>query len=91
MVARNGNGFTDASGKPVSGQVAWRNALATLSWEGLHVYPNGVVYFGDELRPGTDAADADGGAVFKFVPTIPRNPKAGKITSLDQSPLVTAT
>lgn len=91
VVARNGNDFTDASGKPVSGQVAWRNALATLSWEGLHVYPNGVVYFGDELRPGTDAADADGGAVFKFVPTIPRNPKAGKITSLDQSPLVSGT
>ncbi|MFY9973976.1 MAG: hypothetical protein WAK53_06965 [Chromatiaceae bacterium] len=42
-----------------------RAALAAQSWEGLEVLDNGVVIGGDELRP---SLDADGGAVFRFVP-----------------------
>jgi secreted PhoX family phosphatase len=59
----------------------------------LHVYPNGVVYFGDELRPGdredgagNKIADADGGAMYKFVPSVLRSGDA-LITNLDESPL----
>ena len=46
-----------------------RTALPTMSWEGLEVLDSGVVISGDEERPGTAADDADGGALFKFVPT----------------------
>ena len=35
------------------------------------VCADGVVYGGDELRPGTANPDADGGAMFKFVPATP--------------------
>ncbi|RFC32919.1 MAG: hypothetical protein DID92_2727745152 [Candidatus Nitrotoga sp. SPKER] len=51
--------------------IAKRNALPTMAWEGLAILPSGVVFAGDELRPGT-LADVDGGAIFKFVPKIPR-------------------
>lgn len=59
-------------------------ALPTMAWEGIAVLSNGVVYAGDELRPGTDAPNADGGAMFKFIPAVPH--AGGAITSLDQSP-----
>jgi secreted PhoX family phosphatase len=35
------------------------------------VLRNGVVYAGDEQRPGSDTLDSDGGAIFKFVPASP--------------------
>ncbi len=70
-----------------AGNIAKRVALPQMAWEGLIVLPNGVVIGGDELRPGTAAADVDGGAIFKFVPTAPRT-EAGPIDDLDQSPLV---
>lgn len=63
-----------------------RTALPTMAWEGLAVLPSGVVIAGDELRPGGASADADGGAIFKFVPSAPRTGDA-KITSLAESPL----
>lgn len=63
--------------------VVRRMALPTMAWEGIAVLPNGVVYAGDELRPGTANPDADGGSMFKFVPTTPAN---GMISSLDASP-----
>ncbi len=47
--------------------------------------PSGVVIAGDELRPGTPA-NADGGAIFKFVPAMPRL-VAGPIANLSESPL----
>jgi secreted PhoX family phosphatase len=72
------------SGQGAQNLVA-RPALGRLSFEGIALYPNGVVYFGDENRP---ARGTPGGAYFKFVPTILRNPSATAITSLDQSPLV---
>lgn len=62
-----------------------RADLPTISWEGLTVTAQGVVYGGDELRPGTDTADADGGAMFKFVPDSLA--AGGMIDSLDASPL----
>jgi Alkaline phosphatase PhoX len=67
-----------------SGNVALRRAVGHLSFEGLALLPNGVLYYGDENRPGATTA---GGAYFKF---IPDNPWMGTstITNLSQSPLV---
>ena len=63
--------------------VVRRMALPTMAWEGIGILPNGILYAGDELRPGTDVPDADGGAIFKFVPATMA---AGPITTLDASP-----
>lgn len=63
--------------------VTRRMALPTMAWEGIGITAEGVVYAGDELRPGTDMPDADGGAIFKFVPDALA---AGPIASLDASP-----
>jgi hypothetical protein len=84
--------IVDASGTPDSDEIAKRPALPVIAWEGLWVSPEGVVIAGDEERPGsTDpgtgtAVDADGGAIFKFIPSI--NYLGGDpITDLDESPL----
>ncbi|MGR8933359.1 MAG: alkaline phosphatase PhoX [Gammaproteobacteria bacterium] len=66
-----------------AGNVAVRPAIGHLSFEGVVVYPNGVMYYGDENRPAEGTA---GGAYFKFVPKKPW--AGGDITSLDESPLV---
>jgi hypothetical protein len=63
-----------------------RIALPTVAWEGIAVLPSGVVIAGDELRPGTDVPDSDGGAIFKFIPSVPFS-GSNAITNLDQSPL----
>ena len=55
----------------VSTKVAQRQALPTLRWEGLTILDTGVIYLGDELRPGEVALDGDGGSVFKFTPETP--------------------
>jgi secreted PhoX family phosphatase len=44
------------------------------------------VYYGDELRPGTNGADADGGSIYKFVPATAWTGKTVK--ALSESPLV---
>jgi secreted PhoX family phosphatase len=75
------------AGADASAQAAKRSALPTMAWEGLEVLPSGVVVGGDELRPGDAAPDADGGAIFKFVPTTLRTAN-GHITQLSESPLV---
>lgn len=67
--------------------IAKRTALPTMAWEGIAVLTNGVIIAGDELRPGTPA-NADGGAIFKFIPGVPYNPASGPILNLNQSPLV---
>lgn len=87
----------DENGMPSTSEVAKRPALPTMAWEGLAVLRSGVVIAGDELRPGSPA-DADGGAIFKFVPATPRPVPAAAspaewdenvfIDSLSQSPLV---
>ncbi len=58
-------------------------ALPTMAWEGIGLMTSGVIYAGDELRPGTDVQNADGGAIFKFVPATMAT---GAITTLDASP-----
>lgn len=63
--------------------VVERQAAGHLSFEGVVIYPNGVMYYGDENRPSSGTA---GGAYFKYVPSSPWN-DSGVIASLDQSPL----
>lgn len=86
LVSRGASDVIDADGNPVAGQVAYRDALPTMAWEGLTVLESGVVIGGDELRPGSGSLDSDGGAIFKFVPSVPRTGN-GKITDLADSPL----
>jgi secreted PhoX family phosphatase len=75
-------------------KVVKRTALPCMAWEGLIILASGIVIGGDELRPGTGTANSDGGAIFKFVPAVPRT--AGPavpggdepgIANLDESPL----
>lgn len=73
-------------GSNPSTMIAQRSALPTMAWEGLTVLESGVVIGGDELRPGSEALDTDGGAIFKFVPFAPRT-ASGVIGDLAQSPL----
>ena len=73
---------TGATSDPAA--VVRRMALPTMAWEGIGLMASGVTYGGDELRPGTAGADADGGAIFKFVPA---KMASGMISSLDASPL----
>jgi secreted PhoX family phosphatase len=61
-----------------------RTAVGRVSFEGLGLLPNGVLYFGDELRP---SSGKNGGSYYKFVPGTPFTGGA-PITSLAQSPLV---
>jgi Alkaline phosphatase PhoX len=75
--------FTGGTG---ASNLAARQALGRLSFEGLAVYGNGVTYFGDENRP---TGGVGGGAYFKFIPATLRDPGAGPVTSLDQSPYAT--
>jgi len=67
--------------------VAERPAVGHLSFEGVAIYPNGVMYYGDENRPSQGTA---GGAYFKFIPDIPWDGYA-PVSSLDESPLVSGT
>lgn len=69
-----------------AGRIVKRTAMPTVAWEGLSVLDSGVVIGGDELRPGKDVLDRDGGAIYKFVPDHPRTGD-GTITNLEDSPL----
>ena len=64
--------------------VAYRPVMGHLSFEGLGIYPNGVMYYGDENRPYLGTA---GGAYFKFIPAKLWQGGA-PIASLSESPLV---
>jgi hypothetical protein len=75
----------DENGAPSTSSIVKRTALPKMAWEGIGITSEGVVYAGDELRPGTPA-NADGGAMFKFVPANPRTAR-GPIGSLSESPL----
>ena len=75
--------IVDENGLP-STSIVKRTALPKMAWEGIGVTPQGVVYAGDELRPGTPA-NADGGAMFKFIPAIPRTTNT-PIATLAESP-----
>ena len=85
VVSRAAGNIVDANGNP-SSKVVKRSALPTLAWEGIGVLPSGVVYAGDEERPGSGGFNADGGALFKFIPQNPRT-VTGPIANLNESPL----
>ena len=70
------------SGGTGSANLTVRPAVGRLSFEGLALYPNGLLYYGDENRPSTGTA---GGAYFKFIPSSPWS--GGNISNLNQSPL----
>lgn len=78
-----GTTITDPNGTDESANVQRLGALGQLSYEGISIMPNGVVYYQDENRP---SATDNGGGFFKFIPTTLW---AGglPITSLTQSPL----
>lgn len=73
------------TGETTSPDIAVRLALPTMAWEGFAITPEGVTYGGDELRPGTAGPEADGGAIFKFIPAEPWD--GAPVTSLAASPL----
>ena len=61
-----------------------RGSLGQLSFEGISVLPNGVVYYQDESRPGAGGGNP-GGSQFKFIPSTLWG--GGEITDLANSPL----
>jgi len=71
-----------ATGGVGAANIVTRPAVGRLAFEGIALYPNGVMYYGDENRPLNGTA---GGAYFKFIPTVPWLGGA-PITSLAQSP-----
>lgn len=84
--------IVDEAGATVTSPITKRSALPTIAWEGLDLTRDGVVYAGDEERPGStgeaggSANDRDGGAIFKFVPATAWS--GAPLTSLAQSPLL---
>lgn len=87
VVTRGASDIIDSTGATVAGQVEYRGAVGKLAWEGLDLTQQGVVYYGDEERPGSGGANADGGSLFKFVPSTVWDGLT-PVTSLSQSPLV---
>lgn len=92
IIDRVNGTVVDENGLP-STKIVKRPALGTFAWEGIAILPSGVLYAGDELRPGESAVngglgpDSDGGAIFKFIPAAPRT-ATGPISQLAESPLV---
>lgn len=72
--------FKGGTGKK---NLAVRADVGRLSYEGLALLPNGVLYYTDESRP---EKGRPGGALFKFVPAKPYTIK-DPITKLADSPL----
>ena len=48
-----------------------RKAVGSLSFESFAIRPNGTMIYGDELAPGAVSVGSAGGALYKFVPTVP--------------------
>jgi len=78
------NRATGLSSDPL--HVATRPALGRMSFEGIALYPNGVMYAMDENRP---LNGVPGGAYFKFIPATPWS--GTPVTNLAASPLVAGT
>lgn len=81
----------DAVGNPPQ-NIVKRTALLTMAWEGISILPSGAVIGGDELWPGSNppeaaGRDADGGAIYKFIPATPWA-GGGSISNLNESPLI---
>jgi hypothetical protein len=81
-VVVSGSGAGTTTSDPAN--VAFVQATGTLSWEGLALLPNGVLYYTDESRPGNGIP---GGAIFKYIPTNLWVPGSPAITDLASSPL----
>jgi secreted PhoX family phosphatase len=81
-VVVSGSGAATMTTDPA--HVQFLGALGQLSFEGISVLPNGVVYYQDENRPSATSA---GGGYFKFIPTNLWTGGA-PITNLAASPLV---
>jgi uncharacterized protein DUF839 len=79
-VTVHGSGATTTTSDPA--HVRFLPALGTLSWEGLALLPNGVLYMTDESRPGNGIM---GGGIFKFIPQALWT-GGSPITNLDDSP-----
>jgi hypothetical protein len=77
-------GTGDCAGGTGECHFAVRPALGRLAYEGFAIYPNGVIYYGDENRP---ANGTQGGAYFKFIPNVLWT-GGPPITDLADSPLV---
>jgi Alkaline phosphatase PhoX len=65
-----------------------RQAVGSLSFEGIVILEDGTTYFGDENRPSSGKA---GGGVYKFVPDEHYDSNAGIITDPAQSPFASGT
>jgi secreted PhoX family phosphatase len=78
---------SSVDGEEPSVRVVQHRSLPVMAWEGLAILPSGVIYAGDELRPGEEGRDRDGGAVYKFLPAVPRE-ESGPIELLSDSPLM---
>jgi hypothetical protein len=63
-----------------------RKAVGSLSFESFAIREDGTMIYGDELAPGAVSKGSPGGAIYKFVPTIPFQ-GTGPISALAQSPL----
>jgi hypothetical protein len=63
-----------------------RKAVGSLSFESFAIKEDGTMIYGDELAPGAISKGSPGGAIYKFVPTIPFQGN-GPISALAQSPL----
>jgi secreted PhoX family phosphatase len=88
LLDRTTGQFTNGVDGEGAGNLVARPALGRLSFEGIGLLPSGVAYYGDEQRPNIGNP---GGSYFKFIPTTLRDPNAGPISSLDQSPLTGGT
>jgi len=73
-----------SSGGTGAANIVTRPAVGRLAFEGIGLYPTGVMYYGDENRPLNGTA---GGAYFKFIPARPWIPGDAPITNLADSPL----
>jgi secreted PhoX family phosphatase len=73
-----------SSGGTGAANIVTRPAVGRLAFEGIGLYPTGVMYYGDENRPLNGTA---GGAYFKFIPARPWIPGGAPITNLADSPL----
>ncbi|MCZ4094987.1 hypothetical protein C8250_005195 [Streptomyces sp. So13.3] len=71
------------SGGTGAANLTVRPGVGRMSYEGISVLPNGLLYYADENRPDKGAP---GGALFKFVPDKPRAAGVGPIHRLSESP-----
>ena len=74
---------TGANSDPL--HLAKRQAVGSLSFESFAIKEDGTMLYGDELAPGAVSKGSAGGAIYKFVPTIPFQ-GTGPISALAQSP-----